>query len=121
MFLISWCIERISQIGQIPLCNGIASRAPHLFGYCFILCYRCTFILLFFIGTLCFLQKKKVKSIKYVWILLLPMIIDGSLQTFFGFMSTNFRRSFTGALFGLALAYIVDYLFLKIDNIPTAL
>lgn len=112
----TWLIERICLIGKIPLCNGIASRAPHLFGYCFILCYRCTFFVLFFIGTLYFIRKVEVKSIRYIWLLLVPMIIDGCAQTFFGYMSTNFRRSITGALFGLAAAFLLKFIFQKIDR-----
>ena len=107
--------KRLLLIGIVPLCNGIASRAPHLFGYCFILCYRCTFILLFGIGTLLYLNKKIIFSIKYVWILLIPMIIDGSLQTFMDISSTNFRRSLTGTLFGIGIGYVIKYLWQKVD------
>ena len=107
--------QRILLIGIVPLCNGIASRAPHFFGYCFILCYRCTFILVFGIGTLWYLKKKTVSSIKYIWILLIPMIIDGSLQTFMDIPSTNFRRTLTGAVFGIGIGYIIKYLWQKVD------
>lgn len=109
-------IERISQIGTIPLCNGMASRAPHLFGYCFILCYRCTFILLLFGCTLWFLRKKIVSSIQCVWLLLIPMVLDGGLQTFFVIESTNVRRSITGAMFGIGIGYIMKYICHKIDE-----
>lgn len=112
----AWLIQRLCLIGKIPLCNGIASRAPHIFGYCFILCYRCTFFVLFFIGTLYVIWKREIKSIRYVWLLLLPMIIDGSAQTFFGYMSNNLRRSITGALFGLAAAIMIKYVFQKVDE-----
>ena len=44
------------------------------------------------------------------------MTIDGGLQTFFGIMSTNLRRSLTGGLFGIALGGFVTRLFLQLDK-----
>lgn len=40
-------------------------------------------------------------------ILMIPMILDGSLQYFMGIESTNFRRGITGGLFGVAVAIII--------------
>jgi len=112
-----WLIKRLLLIGKIPLCNGIASRAPHIFGFCFPLCYRCTFVLLSFFITFVLIYKKEKINIKNIYlILLLPLIIDGSLQTFCSIESNNLRRSITGILFGIALAILIKKLFIKIDE-----
>ena len=108
-------IYRIMHFGTIPLCNGIASRAPRLGTFCFPLCYRCTFILLFTFLTLLY-RKNKMLSLKWIIVLLCPMVIDGMLQTFFHIMSTNVRRSLTGALFGIALGYILKRVYFYIDK-----
>lgn len=104
------------HLGSVPLCNGIPSRAPHFFGICFPLCYRCTFILLFFFLTIvyCFYSHKKIN--RYFLIgCLFPMIIDGCLQTFFGIESTNLKRTITGAVFGIGIGGMISYLYTWID------
>lgn len=114
---IQFILERLSQFGKIPLCNGIASRAPNLFGFCFPLCYRCTFLFLgFFIALVVCYRYKKTIPIMLSIICLLPMIIDGGLQTFFGIMSTNLRRTLTGGLFGVAMGIIVARIYVYIDQ-----
>ena len=57
--LIDFIYQRLSQFGSIPMCNGIAERAPHILGFCFPLCYRCTFIVILFIMTLYIAYKHK--------------------------------------------------------------
>ncbi len=107
--------NRLLHIGQIPLCNGIASRAPHIFGFCFPLCYRCTFVLIgYLMGFV--LCKKRCISFMVGVLFLLPMIIDGGLQTFLGVMSNNVNRSITGLFFGVGLALCVRKISLKIDE-----
>lgn len=97
--------ERLAHLGEVPLCNGMAERAPHLFGFCFPLCYRCTFFILALFITLGigFHKRFKVKPI-YLFLCILSLVIDGGLQTFFGFESTNIRRILTGGLFGFGIA-----------------
>ena len=48
------------------MCNGIAERAPHILGFCFPLCYRCTFIVILFIMTLYIAYKHKKTIPLYV-------------------------------------------------------
>lgn len=115
IFEIIW--ERLTHLGSVPLCNGIPSRAPHFLGICFPLCYRCTFILLFFFLTIvyCFYSHKKIN--RYFLIgCLFPMIIDGCLQTFFGIESTNLKRAITGAVFGVGIGGMISYLYAWIDS-----
>jgi len=105
--------ERLQNIGQTPICNGIPERAPSIFGYTFLFCYRCTFtgigaimglILIFGLKLYKKLNRVKVyKQILIVFILLLPMIIDGSLQYFIGIESDNIRRSVTGFIAGIGI------------------
>lgn len=47
---------------------------------------------------------------------MLPMLVDGSLQTFMMIESTNLRRSITGALFGIAVALLLKRAYLFIDK-----
>ncbi|WP_028042808.1 DUF2085 domain-containing protein [Candidatus Stoquefichus massiliensis] len=115
--IIAFLVYRFSHIGEIPICNGIAERAPHFMGYCFLLCYRCTFIILAFLITLLIFYHKKVKL--PIWLLILcmvPMIVDGSLQTFFGVMSENWRRALTGSFFGFGLAGLIAILYMHMDE-----
>lgn len=108
--------ERLMHLGTVPLCNGIASRAPHIAGYCFPLCYRCTFVTLFFLITLYFGYKNKVKmSMLIIVLCMIPMIVDGSLQTFMGMMSNNFRRALTGAVFGFGLGMFITRIYILLD------
>ncbi|MEG0367358.1 MAG: DUF2085 domain-containing protein [Coprobacillus sp.] len=110
-------LYRLSHIGQIPLCNGVEERAPHIFGVCLPLCYRCTFILLLFCITL-FISYKYKKDLP-IWILiicLIPMIIDGGLQTFMNIESTNLRRILTGSVFGFGLGMMIAKTYRYVDQ-----
>lgn len=108
-------VYRLANIGKIPLCSGISSRAPHILGICLPLCYRCFFMVISFTITLLILKKKDYYH-KLVFLLLIPLIIDGVLQTFFNILSNNIRRSITGVLFGIALAIIINRIFKIIDK-----
>ena len=115
--LIDFIYQRLSQFGSIPMCNGISERAPHILGFCFPLCYRCTFIVILFIMTLYIAYKhKKTIPLYVIFLCMLPMIIDGSLQTFWGMMSNNLRRALTGAVFGYALGMLVTKAYIYIDK-----
>ena len=100
----------------------MSDRAPHIFGYCFILCYRCTF---FLVGAILGLaissrierETKKYKGLYTILvsvILFLPLLIDGLLQYFFGIESNNIRRAITGFLGGIGSVFLSVYI---INNI----
>ena len=115
--LIKFIIERLSHFGEIPLCNGIASRALHIGGFCFPLCYRCTFILIFFAICMVIFYRRQVRMpYMLIVICMIPMIVDGSIQTFFAVISTNLKRAITGGLFGIGLAAWMTRLFLYLDE-----
>lgn len=110
-------IDRFKHIGEIPLCNGISSRAPHIFGFSFPLCYRCSAFIIAFLCTLYYGRHHQRRYNLWVYVLcLLPMIIDGCLQTFWYVESTNLRRVLTGSLFGYGIGMLVTYLFQLIDR-----
>ena len=116
---------RMSFFSIKPLCNLKEERALHIGTFVFPLCFRCMFIFIFFISSFLIFINKKIKLDKRILIvsliILIPMIIDGSIQTFFSIESTNVKRSITGGLFGLGLGYILYYCyyyflkFIKID------
>ncbi len=107
--------HRLKYIGSIPLCNGIAQRAPHIFGYCFILCWRCTAIYITALLTFIYWHQKKTvleaKKVVYALLLWIPMAIDGGLQTLGVWESTNIRRVVTGGLFGIGFMIVVLYVY----------
>lgn len=104
---------RMSFFSIKPLCNLKEERTLQIGTFVFPLCFRCMFIFIFFILSFLIFIKSKIKLNKYLFIIsliiLIPMIIDGSIQTFFSIESTNIRRSITGSLFGLGLGYILYY------------
>lgn len=101
-------LERLSLIGQVPLCNGMAHRAPHIFGFCFPICYRCLFIMLGF-GISYFLLTQTIKKIPWFIgiLLMIPMLIDGFTQTLTTYESTNIKRVLTGSMFGIGFAIVI--------------
>lgn len=107
-------LECLLHIGKVPICNGIASRAFHIGDFCFILCYRCSGVVLGIIFSLYYLNKYKPK-IRYI-LLIIPMIIDGLLQLLTPYISNNLLRSITGVLFGIGIGHGIAYFSNKICN-----
>jgi len=77
------------------------------------LCSRCSGIYLSLLSTLflSFIQQDvfKRKNLKYAIVLLLPLIIDGTLQFIGPYTSSNIIRLTTGLLFGFSLGYLIIY------------
>ena len=86
-------------------CHCKSSRSFFYNGKQFPICARCTgeavgiifSIFLFFFYT---------PSVKIAFLLMFPMIIDGFIQMFLKYESTNIRRFTTGFLFGIGLMTI---------------
>lgn len=86
-------------------CHCKSSRSFFYKGKQFPICARCTgeaagiifSIFLFFFYT---------PSVKIAFLLMFPMIIDGFIQMFLKYESTNIRRFTTGFLFGIGLMTI---------------
>lgn len=108
----------VSRIGKEPLCNGRAERAPHIFGKCFILCWRCTSLIASMLLCCCFcyvfngsLQVElEAHDVVYIVILILPTFIDGILQYLFHIESTNLRRVVFGGVSGVGLWMLASWL-----------
>lgn len=98
---------------KFPLCNGKPERAPALMGHTFILCWRCSMVILGVIFSISIVEKLNITIPSWGMVcggvLLFPMLVDGVLQYFINIQSTNFRRAVTGFLFGVGITSIAAY------------
>ena len=99
--------EYFDYIGKKPLCNKDRKRAPIIFGHSFILCWRCSGLIIGgLIGS--YLYAAGVLSCKnngyFIFLLGAPLIIDIFRQRVAKIESTNKKRFITGILLGVALA-----------------
>lgn len=102
---------RVKNIGKKPICNLKSDRAPHIFGLCFPLCWRCTAVAIgnwiiapIVFGLMKVYSLSRLNTIVLAFILFVPMLIDGLRQYFFlKKESTNLKRFITGSLSGLAI------------------
>ncbi|HBP25848.1 MAG TPA: hypothetical protein DD618_02730 [Acholeplasmatales bacterium] len=113
-------IELISRIGEAPLCNGQADTTFQIFGFRFLLCYRCTFAALGLLLTVAVLnrldwQKHLSQKSGLILALLLMslLVIDGIAHYFFGQETTNLIRILSGMFAGMGSGLFVDALFYK--------
>ncbi len=103
-------IERFLNIGRLPVCNQKPRRAPHLFNFCFPLCWRCSSILFSMVAFRYILQWLNIRpGILIGMLLLIPCAADGTLQYYFYIESSNTRRIMTGLLAGMGLTIIAFY------------
>lgn len=108
----------IRKIGKEPLCNGKADRAPHIFGKCFILCWRCTSLIVSILLCCCICYcftgnmyiTLEVDDMGYIVILILPTLVDGILQYVFNIDSTNLRRILLGGISGIGLWMLASWM-----------
>ena len=86
-------------IGKVPLCNRRADSAPHIGNFVFIFCWRCTGMISSFFTTvgIFFIPciRKKILATKsliiylIIFVLVVPLIVDGVRQYFFMIPSNN--------------------------------
>jgi len=97
------------KFGKVPLCNEIPDRAPHIGGFCFPLCWRCTMIdagLL--LGALVCLFIYPGTTIGLAsGILVFPCIVDGLLQTHTSYESSNAKRIVFGFVAGFGMFLVL--------------
>ncbi len=103
-------------------CHQFASRSINMFDFQLAWCARDTGIWFGIILTAIFVRIGLLRSIKWYWIIpfLIPMALDGGLQTIFTvlsidqygvlassplYVSSNFTRFVTGAMFGVGLGW----------------
>lgn len=116
-----YLIDRFGNFGKAPLCNLNQEHGICINGFYLPLCARCTGILIgVLLGVLIFffiLIKRKYNHYIHISLsfLMIPCIIDGVLQYFFGIESNIFRRLGTGLLCGISITLLISY-FLKINN-----
>jgi len=96
-------------------CHQISSRSFSYKGYQFPVCARCTGVIIGEIIAIIMLFTIKI-DLLYSFILVVPLIIDGSLQYINILQSNNIRRVMTGFLAGVGLTYIYHYAFVYIVN-----
>ena len=93
-------------------CHQKPERTIYIKGKPLPVCARCTGILVGFLFSFIGIWFINCKN-RYLAIMLLPMIIDGSVQRFSNYESTNTRRIITGFLFGGSITLLIlrSYIF----------
>lgn len=96
---------------KYPICNHRGETAPKIFGKTFVLCWRCTGVMLslflmVFIRYIINISFGMLQVFVGV-IMMLPILIDGCAQYFCKYESTNLRRVLTGILFGIGFSLVV--------------
>lgn len=88
-------------------CHQLPERSFFFKTYQFPICARCTGVLIgmfLSIGVSCFI---KTIPLLICVVLMFPLIIDGIIQYFTKYESTNYKRFITGMLFGFSYTRIV--------------
>lgn len=102
------------------LCHRMPSRSFWILEVPMGLCSRCTGIYFGILISLCFFFfAKKYFTKKYLKIsllILLPLVIDGSLQLMGTYLSFNIIRLITGLLFGISVGFLFNYLIFLINS-----
>lgn len=93
-------------LGNTPLCNKRKERAPHIGDLYFILCWRCTGLIIGAILFIFLLRNNMQLSYSYRLIFISPLLLDALLSYYTDFYSSNnFNRVTTGFLGGIALSF----------------
>lgn len=87
-------------------CHCRSDRSFHYHGKQFPLCARCTGELAGIIGSLLIFWFWK-PTIPIAIAFMIPLIVDGSVQRFSNYESTNIKRFITGLLFGIGVSAII--------------
>lgn len=93
------------ELGARFGCHQRADRSFTIGHYQFPVCARCTGILISTIFTYIFYFKRRVKIEKCIW-MMIPLVVDGTLQYLEICESNNRRRFTTGLLWGFGSTYI---------------
>ena len=95
---------------KYPICNHREETAPKIFGRTFILCWRCTGVMLSLIAMVIINNFVNISSgifqIILGSLLMIPIIVDGGLQYLLKIESTNKRRGISGFLFGVGFMLV---------------
>lgn len=88
-------------------CHQLPERSFFLGGYQFPVCARCTGIIIGYVLSLIYAITFNRLKITTTLILLFPLVIDGTLQFFTNYLSTNPRRCVTGILAGFGFIQFI--------------
>lgn len=115
VMLIMYFLFNKPYLAMIFGCHQIYSRTFKIFNKPFLLCARCSGIL---IGTMIipFSAKLEIKIILY-FLGIIPIAIDGLHQHFTSYTSTNIKRFITGFLFGPVLIVIMSYYYIFVARL----
>ena len=104
-----------------PICNKRPERAPKILGHTFVLCWRCTGVVLGAGGMFLVIKRLAIDFVPVLFVLsiaiMLPMLCDGIMQYGYTLASNNCRRFTTGFLFGLGLTYTIGFIVMDFDSI----
>ena len=89
------------------LCHCRPERSFFYKGKPFPICARCIGELIGIIVGIPIIFKLKDINIRYIFLLSLPLILDGVIQLMTKYESNNIKRVITGFLFGIALIFIL--------------
>src|SRR5690554_4541281 len=97
------------------ICHKKPERSFFYRGKQFPICSRCTGIFIgYIIGIiiiiLSFLFNYQIPKPQYLFILITPMAIDGTMQFLTSYESTNIKRLITGILSGIAIMIFIYYI-----------
>ncbi|MDE6750724.1 MAG: DUF2085 domain-containing protein [Lachnospiraceae bacterium] len=104
---------KLMELGSRFGCHQRADRSFSIGNYQFPVCARCTGILISTIIAYIVYFTRKIKVDKCVWIII-PMIVDGTLQYFGICESNNKRRFITGLLGGFGCTCIRLNIFMNL-------
>lgn len=108
-------------------CHQFAVRSIYLADYQYAACVRCMGIYIGLTLTAFAVKKFKSNGIKWYWvsIFVLPLILDGSIQTIstilgntsgVSYLSNNFTRFITGSLFGIGISLWISPIIMHNGN-----
>ncbi len=90
-------------------CHARPDRSFSFQGRKFPVCARCTGELLGIVAGILIAGVFGVPKLPYVFLLMIPMLVDGFGQLLTSYESGNMRRLFSGALFGIGFVFMLIY------------
>ena len=95
-------------------CHQRGDRSFFIKGYQFPLCARCMGIFIGYLAAIVLICFHFILPMLVCLALMVPLVVDGSIQLLLFINSNNIRRLITGILFGIGFAVFVFAVFKKI-------
>lgn len=104
------CGGRAGQFLRILCgCHAMPERSFHYHGKVFPICARCTGELVGILMGILIVCIFGYPKLRIAILMMIPLILDGTLQRLTSYESRNRRRLITGILFGIAIVFIFLY------------